>query len=168
MPIPLRAKKGITSRLVVNYLSSGQPATGLSVSLRILRKSDDKYLNSDGSWTATPGTDPSTTEWSSSDMPGVYYFDFQLPDAPDAYLAHFDGGTSVSNRHQYFWLEAMPSDESDLHRVKAVLANNQEQEISTGIVTIKDDDGATALLTMTPGVDVPDSPTKNVLTVSDA
>jgi len=165
----IQAKKGTTKRVVVVFYNTfGGPKTGVSVTVRVVLASDNLYLQSDGSWGASPQADPTAVEWSSANSPGIYYFDFQLPDAVNSYLITFDGGNSVQTRFVYAWLDAVSADETDLHRVKAVLANRQQQEIASGIVTVMDDDGLTPLLTLTPGVDNVDNPTTNVLTVSDA
>ncbi len=55
---------------------------------------------------------------------------------------------------------------TELHLVKAMLANKQIQTIATGIVEVKDDDGTTTLKTLTPSVDSTTSPTQNILTPS--
>lgn len=164
-----RAKKNTTKRIVAAYFSTlGVPKTGANVSVRVVRASDSQYLQSDGSWATTPQADPAAVEWSPVNSPGIYYFDFQLPDAVDSYVIAFDGNGGVSQPHQYVSLEAVAVDEADLRRAVAILANRQEQDIATGVVTVLDDDGVTPLLTLTPSVDDMNSPTKNVLTVSDA
>ncbi len=164
-----RAKKNTTRRIVVAYFSTfGVPKTGANVSVRVVRAGDGQYLQSDGSWAATPEADPAAVEWSSANSPGIYYFDFQLPDAVDSYVIAFDGGSGVSQQHQYVFLNAVAVDEADLRMAVAILANRQEQDIATGVVTVMDDDGVTPLLLLTPGVDDVNNPTKNVLTVSNA
>ncbi len=164
-----RAKKNTTKRIAVAYFSTfGAPKTGANVSVRVVRASDSQYLQSDGSWAVTPQSAPTAVEWSSVNSPGIYYFDFQLPDAVDSYVIAFDGDSGVSQRHQYMSLKGVAVDEADLRRAVAILANRQEQDIATGVVTVMDDDGVTPLLTLTPSVDEVNSPTKNVLTVSDA
>jgi hypothetical protein len=112
--------------------------------------------------------DPAATEWSSANSPGIYYFDFQLLDAVDFYVITFDMSSGASTRFQYVSLEAVAADEADLRKAVAILGNRQEQDIATGVVTVMDDDEVTPLLSLTPGVDDVDSPTKNILTVSDA
>lgn len=164
-----KAKKNTTTRIVAAYFTTlGAPKTGGSVSVRVVRAGDGKYLQSDGSWAASPLDDPAATEWSSTNSPGIYYFDFQLPDAFDFYVITFDMSSGTSTRFQYTSLEAVAADEADLRKAAAILGNRQEQDIATGIVTVMDDDGETPLLSLTPSVDDVDSPTKNILTVSDA
>lgn len=164
-----RAKKNTTKRIVATYLTTfGVPKTGGNVSVRVVRASDSQYLQSDGSWAATPQADPAAVEWSSSNSPGIYYFDFQVPDAVDSYVITFDIGSGVAEPSQYVSLEAVAADETDLRKAVAILANRQEQDIATGVVTVMDDDGVTPLLALTPSVDDVNNPTKNILTVSNA
>jgi hypothetical protein len=161
----IRVKKNSTRRLVAVFVdAAGASKTGLTITVRVLRVSDDQYLKNDGTWTAAPSTEYPATAWDGTNMPGVYYFDFALPDAIDQYFVRFDGSTGAANRYQYAWLEAVKLDEADLHQAKAVLVNKQKQTISTGVVTVMDDDGTTALMTMTPSVDDVDNPTENILT----
>jgi len=164
-----RSKKNTTQRIVVAYVTSfGLPKTGGAVSVRVVRASDGQYLQSNGGWSAAPQADPAAVEWSSANSPGIYYFDFQLPDAIDAYVITFDIGTGVPEPRQYVWVEAVAVDEADLRKAVAILANRQEQDIATGVVTVMDDDGATPLLNLAPSVDDVNNPTKNILTVSNA
>ena len=163
----IRVKKNSTRRFVGIFVdAAGNAKTGLSPTVRVLRASDDKYLKNDDTWTAAPSTEYAAAEWNAENVPGVYYFDFSLPDAVDEYALRFDGGAGAANRYQYAWIEAVPIDEADLHKAKAVLANKQKQAIATGVVTIMDDDGATSLITLTPSVDDVDNPTENILTPS--
>ena len=163
----MRVKKNTTKRLVAIFVdSSGSLKTGLTVTVRVLRTSDDKFLKNDGTWTMTPSTEYTATEWDGTDMPGVYYFDFSLPDAIDQHLVRFDGSDEAANRHPFAWVEAVKLDELDMHKAKAALVNKQKQTISDGVVTIYDDDGTSSLITMTPSVDDVDDPTENVLTPS--
>ena len=63
----IRAKKNTTKRTVVAYFTTfGAPKTGANVSVRVVRASDGQYLQSDGSWAATPQSDPTAVEWSSA------------------------------------------------------------------------------------------------------
>lgn len=166
-----RTKKNTTKRIVVTYFTNfGMPKIGANVSVRVVRASDGQYLQSNGSWATTPQADPTAVEWSSANSPGIYYFDFQLPDAVDFYVIAFDGGSGsgVPQRYQYLSLEAVAVDEDDLRKAVAILANRQEQDIATGVVTVMDDDGVTPLFTLTPSVDDVNNPTKNILTVSNA
>jgi len=158
-------KKGSTRRLVAVLVdAAGALKTGLTVGVRVVRSSDGQYLKNDGTWAASPVDEPSAAEWDAANLPGVYYWDFALPDALTAYLVRFDGGGGAANRYQFAWIEAVKTGDADLHAAKAVLANRQKQTISTGVVTVYDDDGATALLTLTPSVDDADNPTENILT----
>ena len=161
----MRVKKNSTRRLTAVFVdSAGNAKTGLAVTVRVIRVSDDKFLKNDATWTASPSTEYTATEWDGTDMPGVYYFDFALPDAIDQYFVRFDGSAGVANRYQYAWLEAVKLDEADLHKAKAALVNKQKQMIADGVVTIMDDDGTTSLMTLTPNVDDVDNPTENILT----
>lgn len=161
----IRVKKNSTQRLVAVFMdAAGAPKTGLTVAVRVVRSSDGQYLKNDGTWVASPADEPSAAQWDSAHLPGVYYWDFALPDALTTYLVRFDGSSEAANQHQFAWLEAVKAGDADLHTAKAVLANRQKQTISTGVVTVYDDDGATALLTLTPEVDDAEHPTENILT----
>ncbi|MFH1419450.1 MAG: hypothetical protein ABII12_14335 [Planctomycetota bacterium] len=163
----LRVKKGTTCRLLAAYVNAaGGFENGLTVTVRVMRAGDNKFLKSDETWTSAPSGEHTATEWDGSNMPGVYYFDLLLPDTIDQYLIRFDGGAAAANRYQFAWIETVRLDEADLHKAKAALVNKQVQTIDTGVVTIKDDDGTTDLVTLTPGVDDVESPTQNVLTPS--
>lgn len=160
-----RSKKGTTERIVATFVdAAGALKTGLSVGVRVRRSSDGYFLNDDDSWTASPGTEYSATEVDATNAPGVYSFAFSLPDALDEYDLRFDGSSAAANRYQFGTLRAVAEGDGDLHVVKAVIANTQQQAIATGVVTVMDDDGVTPLLTLTPSVDDEMNPTKNVLT----
>ncbi len=162
-----RVKKGATPRLVALFVdTAGALKTGLTVTVRVIRTSDDEFLKNDATWTAAPSTEYTATEWDNTNEPGVYYFDFALPDSIDQYLIRFDGSGSAATRYQFAWLEAVKLDEADIHEAKAALVNKQKQSISDGVVTIYDDDGTTPLVTMAPSVDDVDNPTENILTPS--
>jgi hypothetical protein len=158
-------KKGSTQRLVALFMdAAGGLKTALNVGVRVIRKSDGHYLRDDGTWAAVPNGEPAATEWDAIYDPGVYFFDWTVPDAIDEYLVRFDGGNAAANRYQFVYLRAVKIDAADLHKAKAALVNKQVQTIHTGVVTIKDDDGATALMTLTPSVDDTDNPMQNILT----
>ncbi len=161
----IRVRRNSTQRLVAVFIdAAGAPKTGLTVGVRVVRSSDGWYLKNDGTWAESPAGEPSAAEWDAENLPGVYCWDFALPDALTAYLVRFDGSSAAINRYQFAWLEAVQMGDADLHLAKAVLANKQKQAISTGVVTVYDDDGATALLTLTPEVDDAEHPTENILT----
>ena len=163
----IRVQKGTTETVRATFVdSSGSLKTGLTVTVRIQRASDDKYLKNDGTWTASPSTEYTATEIDSTNRPGEYAFDFNLPDALDAYSIRFDAGSAAANRYQFGEMKAVSDAEGDLHTAKAVLANRQEQVISTGVVIVMDDDGVTPLLSLTPSVDDEQNPTKNILSTS--
>lgn len=106
----IRAKKGTTQRLTAMFVdTAGALKTGLTVSVRVIRVSDDKFLKNDATWTAAPSTEYTATEWDSANMPGVYYYDFAIPDtkAPDEYMIRFDGSADAATRYQFAWLEAI-------------------------------------------------------------
>jgi hypothetical protein len=145
---------------------SGGLQTGLSVNVRVARKSDGKYLQSDGSWASSPSNEYAAAELDASSLPGVYYFDWTLPDASDEYVVRFDGSSSAANRYQFACVQAVAVDAADLHKIKAALVNKQVQTIGTGVVAIMDDDGVTPLLTLTPTVDDVSNPTQNILSPS--
>ena len=162
-----KVKKGTTERIEAVFVdSAGSLVTGLTTTVRIQRAGDGKFLKNDGTWTATPSSEYAAVESDATNRPGEYAFDFQMPDALDTYSVRFDGGIAAANRYQFGTITAVPDGDGDLHEMKAVLANRQEQEIATGVVTVMDDDGATPLLTLTPSVDDVDNPTKNILSVS--
>jgi hypothetical protein len=79
------------------------------------------------------------------------------------------GDTAASGTCELYGLDLLRPSEaaallSELHLCKAALVNKQVQTIATGVVQIKDDDGATTLRTLTPSIDDPDAPTQNVIT----
>jgi len=162
-----RARKNTTERIVVTFVdAAGAPKSGLTVAVRIRRKSDGQYLNDGDTWTATPGAEHSAAAVDATNAPGVYAFDFAVPDALDEFDIRFDGGSTAANRFQFGVLRAVAEGDGDLHLIKAVVAHSQEQTIATGVVTVMDDDGSTPLLMLTPGVDDELNPTKNVLTAA--
>ncbi|MCG8405128.1 MAG: hypothetical protein MI923_08035 [Phycisphaerales bacterium] len=163
----LRVQKNTTETINATFLdTAGVLKTGLTVAVRIQRAGDGKYLKNDGSWTASPSTEYTAAELDATNRPGEYAFDFAIPDTLDIYSIRFDGGTGAANRYQFGKLKAVNDAEGDIHIAKAVLANRQEQSISTGIVTVMDDDDVTPLLTITPDVDDEENPTKNILSMS--
>lgn len=146
--------------------AAGAGETGLTVTLRIRRESDGKYLKNDGTWTASPSTEYTATEASATDLPGVYYFDFTPPATADKFLIRWDGSASATDRYQFRYVRSAKMNATDLHLMKAIIANKQRQAIATGVVTIMDDDASTPLKTLTPSVDSASSPTMNIWTPS--
>ncbi len=161
------ATKGTTRRIVAILVdTTGAPAAGLSALLRIQRQSDGQYLQSDDTWDASPSDDPELAQTNSANMPGVYHFDFTLPDAVDHYTVRVDGTASAHPRYLFGRLSATVDRDGDLKLSRAMLANRQQQAIATGVVTVMDDDGTTPLITLTPTVDDTANPTLNILTPS--
>lgn len=147
-----KAKKNTTYRLQAAYKSATSPGvTGLTVTMRILRRSDSKYLKNDATWTASPSTEYTATEASATNRPGVYYFDFALPNTLDTYDVRFDAGSTLGNdRYLYGTLEAVGMSDADVNKLRAFMVNKRSQDVATGIVTVYDDDAVTTLLTLTP------------------
>lgn len=163
----LRVEKGKTETIQAVFVDvTGALKTGLSVVVRIQRASDGQFLKNDNTWTASPSTEYTAAETDATNRPGEYAFDFALPDVLDTYSVRFDGGSGVANRYQFGELKAVADAEGDIHIARAVLANRQEQDISTGVVTVMDDDDVTPLLMLTPGVDDEENPAKNILVAS--
>ncbi len=161
------ATKGLTHRIVAILVdTAGSPTAGLSASLRIQRQSDGQYLQSDNTWDASPSDDPALTQTDNTNLPGVYHFDFALPDAVDRYTVRVDGSASAHPRYLFGRLIATVDRDGDLKLARAMLANQQQQAIATGVVTVMDDDGTTPLITLTPTVDDTANPTLNILTPS--
>jgi len=161
------ATKGTTHRIVaILGDNSGTPTAGLTATLRIRRQSDGLYLQNDGTWAEGPTTDPTLSETDSTDLPGVYHFDFVLPDTLDQYTIRADGSTTAHPRFLFGLLTTVVDSDGDLKLARAVLANKQQQAIANGVVTVMDDDGVTPLLTLTPSVDDAANPTLNILTPS--
>ncbi len=157
-------KVGTTHRLLAVFVdAAGSPKTGLSVTVRILRKSDGLFLQSDGAWSTSPGDEYTATAIDAASLPGVYGFDWTVPATLDEYIVRFDGGADAANRYQFGQVRSAKVDVADLHKIKAALVNKQVQTINSGVVAIKDDDGETDLLTLTPDVDDVDNPTQNIL-----
>jgi hypothetical protein len=160
----IRVEKGTVERVLAVFVdSAGALLTGLTVAVRVQRSSDGKYLESDDKWSAVPATEHTAAQVDATNRPGEYIFSFSLPDVPETYEVRFDGGSSAANRYQFGAIKAVADAEGDLHAAKAVLANRQEQDIATGVVTVMDDDDVTPLLTLTPTVDDEENPTKNIL-----
>jgi hypothetical protein len=160
-------KKGAARRLVAVFVDGGGGLkAGLTVGVRVVRKSDGEYLEGDGSWASSPSAEHAAAEWDAVNLPGVYCFDWALPEALDEYLVRFDGGSGAANRYQFAYVQAVAVDAADMHKVKAALVNKQVQTIGTGEVAIMDDDGVATLVTLTPAVDDVSSPTRNILSPS--
>jgi hypothetical protein len=163
----IRVKKGSSQRLIAVFVDvAGAGKTGLIVSVRVLRASDGKYLADDASWNVSPTSEPTAAEVSATHNPGVYEYEFAMPDALDQYLIRMDGTAAAANRYVYGRIEAVATGDADLHKVRAALVNRQTQSIADGVVTIMDDDGVTPLVTLTPSVDDPDNASENILTPS--
>lgn len=162
-----RATKGTTHKIVMVLRDSvGDLADGLSVTIRVRRASDGAYLQSDASWDSAPSSDPAAVETDSTDFPGVYHYDFALPDQIDRYTVRIDGSATASPRYLFGALMAVSDGDGDVKLARAMLTNKQQQAIATGVVTVMDDDGVTPLLTLTPSVDDVANPTLNILTPS--
>lgn len=132
---------------------AGAPKTGLTVSVRIRRESDGYYLKNDGTWTSSPSTEYTATESSATNLPGVYYFAFTPPATVDKFFIQWDGSASAADRYQYGYLRSVKMNATDLHLMKAVVANKQRQATATGVVQVYDDDASTVLKTLTPTFD---------------
>jgi len=162
-----RVKVSTTLRIYASFVDSANaPLTGLTPTVRVMRESDNKFLKSDATWITPPGTEYTATALDATNMPGDYYFDFALPSGVDQYLVRFDGGATAANRYQRSVLRAVKLNETDVHKMKAVLCNKSIQTIATGVVAVKDDDASTTLLTLTPSNDSVDAATQNIITPS--
>lgn len=161
-----RAKVSSTIRLVcVLRDASDSLLTGKTVTLRVQRQSDGYFLKNDGTWAAAPGTEYTFSETDATNMPGTYHYAWTLPATLDSYIIRADCGTSGTPVPRYLFgrLLAVKLDESDMHKAKAMLVNRKEQAIATGVVTIYDDDGVTALFNLTPDQDTPANPTSRII-----
>lgn len=162
-----KAKKGTTERILAIFTDAGgSPVSGLSATVRVQRKSDSYFLQSDSTWLMTPSDDSTAVELDASNLAGVYYFDFALPDALDEYVIRFDGSASAAPRYLFGILRAVADGDGDLKLARAILGNKQGQTIATGVVTVYDDDGETPLITLTPSVDSASNPKANIITPS--
>lgn len=130
--------------------SAGDGVIGLSPSIRIHDRVADEYLKNDASWSASPGTDYTMTETDATNLPGLYHYDFTLRGTATAYDVRTDGGSTPANRYAWGEIIAVDSDETELHLVKAMVANKREHTVSTGVDKVFDDDDTTLLRTMTP------------------
>ncbi len=148
-----RVLKGATTRLTANFLdANGSALAGLSPEIRIFDRTTGRYLKDDGTWVlSVPAwSEYRMSETSAGDFPGLYYFDFAVPDSVSGFDIRADGGSSAGNRYQFGELLSVDSDESELHLAFAMLANRRQHTISTGVDVVMDNDGATVLRTMTP------------------
>ncbi len=145
-----RVLKDATRRITAVFVdSSGNGVTGLSPSIRIHDEDQSEFLRNDGTWGAI-GTDYTMTEVDATNLPGLYAFDFTLRGTSTTYDVRVDGGGTPANRYGWSEIIAVDSDETELHLVKAMVANKREHTISTGVDKVYDDDGTTVLRTMTP------------------
>ncbi len=148
-----RVLKGSVTRIAVTFVdAAGDGLPGLTTTIRIYDRDADEYLKDDGTWVsgAPVGNEYALTETDATDLPGVYHFDFTLRNTLTHYDVRADGGTSAANRYHDGEIVAVSSDETELHVTYAMVANEREHTISTGVDVIKDNDGMTTLRTMTP------------------
>lgn len=158
----LRIQKGKTHRIYATFVdTAGALKTGLTVSVRIMRKSDILFLKSDATWVTPPGTEYTATALDATNEAGTYYFDFAVPNTFDQYVVRFDGSSSAANRYQY-GLAITVNDGN------AMIGNKAEQEIggaTHGRVTVYDTDGTTVLYRLTSSKTA-GPPIKRILTPS--
>lgn len=138
---------------------TGQPKTGL-----IAANVSAHYLRTRTAPTAVPTvalagagavhTDGGFVEVDSAATPGLYRFD--LPDAAVAsgasqLLVVLTAADALFSVFEAELASGTVSDvASEVHLCKAALVNKREHTISTGVDVIKDDDGVTTLVTLTP------------------
>lgn len=148
-----RVLKGSTTRIAATFVNqAGEGLTGLTPTIRVYDRDADQYLKNDGTWvTGAPvGSEYTMAETDSTDLPGVYHFDFTLRAAETSYDIRADGGSTAANRYQDGEVVGVGSDESELHIAFAMLSNKRVHTVSTGVDVIMDNDGSTTLRTMTP------------------
>lgn len=151
-----RAKVASVHRIVVAFRdSSGAYKTGLTVTLRIRRKSDGYYLKNDGTWTAAPSTEYTFTETDSTNLPGFYHYDFTLSATVDTYYVRADGSATLiaANRYQEGELIGVAQSDADLGLAIARLINKSRQIKATGVIENYADDGTTVIRRYTMGTD---------------
>lgn len=161
-----RVKVGTAHRIIMVFRdSTGARKTGLTVTMRIRRKSDGKYLKNDATWTASPSTEYTATETDSTNMPGWYHFDFTLPATEDTYYVSADGSSTLiaANRYQEGEILGVKLNEADIHKFAAFMLNKVVQNIGTGLVDVYDDDGVTVLYSLDIGQDDPATPTERIV-----
>lgn len=145
-----RIEKSTAHRVTAVFVdANGDGVAGLSPSIRIHDEDQSQFLRNDATWGAV-ATDYTMTEVDASNLPGLYEYDFTPRGTNVAYDVRCDGGATVANRYQWGELIGVDSDETELHLVKAMLANKRTHTVSTGVDVIFDDDDATPLKTMTP------------------
>jgi hypothetical protein len=148
-----RVRKGTTTRVTASFVDeSGVALTGLTPTLRVYDRATGDFLKDDGTWVspAPSGEEYAMSETDASDLPGLYHFDFDVPDSVTGFDLRADGGASAGNRFQCGEILAVESDESELHLAFAMLANRRRHTVSTGVDEVMDNDGTTVLRTMTP------------------
>lgn len=151
-----KVDKGTTVRLWAQFNdAAGAGETGLSAVIRIARMSDDNFW-SGSAWGASP-SDPAMTEYDSSNLPGLYYYDFSVPSDEDEFTVRADGTASATNRYATGLLI------SDI-TADAAMGNYTRQTIATSVVRVYDHDNTTLIGTLTPGVDSTSQPTERRIT----
>lgn len=99
-------------------------------------------------------TEGGFVEVNATEMPGLYRFD--LPDAAvasgaDQLTVMLKADDTIVALFEASLAPAVIADIStEVHLCKAALVNKREHTISTGVDVIKDDDGTTTLVTLTP------------------
>ena len=141
-------KKGTTHRIFAQWAQT----TGLTPTVSIWRQSDSKYLKSDATWVTPESTLYTMTAVDATDRPGLYYFDFAIPDLSTNFLIELDGTSShaSSSRYQIGQIESVADSPTNMHWLRAFITNKKSMAIATGIITVYDDDGTTTLFTIDP------------------
>lgn len=131
--------------LIAGDISAGYARTrGAAVSISVSVLASPSAAHADGGF----------VEVDESAMPGLYRFD--LPDAAvasgaDQVTIMLTADDTIIAPLKASLTPAVISDLStELHLCKAALVNKREHTISTGVDVIKDDDGTTTLVTLTP------------------
>lgn len=125
---------------------------GLTPVLTIVRASDGYYWTG-AAWQAGDAT-VNMTEHAA--FTGRYTYTLSaaaIGSTPNAYL--WEMASAPHYRRDAFQTrlpEDVASLDTELHLVKAVVCNKKVKNLETGVTAVKDDDGTTTLLTLTPSV----------------
>lgn len=152
--------KNATRRIYVHLRTSGTAnLTSGSPTLTIVRQSDGYFWT--GSAFQSGAATVNMSELDATNAPGIYYYDFAIPNEYDEYLMYVDGTASATYIRYYseHWKASIAPETRAGHY--------QEQTIATGVVKVFDgDDDTTELHTLTPGKDSASNPTKSTWTPS--
>jgi len=124
-------------RYTVVFRKDGTPKTGLSPTIDIHRKISD--------WTSA-GAAATVYEASSSDAPGVYYFD--VTPTERRLVRVNSGDVTMADSERYIYLEVDAHDDG-LNMLYKILTGRWKITAGSNTMTFYDEDGTTPILTFT-------------------